>query len=86
MKLLAFFLGVALAGCASQPEQQYAWAKKDGTQQDFQMSAGQCEAHALSILGATNVRGLEIYLACMRGKGWNYVQRQHLPGSATVAR
>jgi hypothetical protein len=64
-----------LAGCASPGH--YAWERIDGaspTAQWLYMDKGQCEAMAVGATGNEN-RQVEVFVACMRGKGWRFVQR-----------
>lgn len=74
-----YLVVLLLAGCATQPQAQYRWAKLDGTQatqQEFERASGQCEAQALqSHPGHSIERGVQIFGACMRGMGWVLVER-----------
>lgn len=66
------------AGCAAQPLTQYQWVKigGGGTHDELQMASGQCEAQALqSHPGISVERGVQVFGACMRGKGWVLVER-----------
>ena len=67
-----------LASCATQPPKQFQWVKISGggTQEEFLMAQGACEAQALqSHPGISVERGVQIYGACMRSKGWVLVER-----------
>jgi hypothetical protein len=66
-------LVLLLAGCASQPSTQYRWV--GGNPATFDQDAAACEAQALSVPFVTNERGVAIYGACMRSRGWNLVER-----------
>ena len=75
---MRYLFVLLLASCATQPPKQYQWVKLTGggSQEEFQMAQGQCEAQALqSHPGISVERGVQIYGACMRGKGWVLVER-----------
>lgn len=72
MRSVLFVLIVA--GCAAQPQQRYRWVHASGDG-DFEAAFGQCEAQALSSHPAIpQQRGVAIFGACMRGKGWHLVR------------
>lgn len=65
-----------LAGCAARPAVEYRWvADRPTNRAEFERDFGQCEAQALAHPGTPMQRGMEIFAACMRGKGWSYVQQ-----------
>jgi len=59
----AVLAATILVGCATQ-----YWRKPGGTEEDFRMDQGQCQAQALSAPNPQNQPW--IYNSCMRGKGW----------------
>jgi hypothetical protein len=65
-----------IAGCTFAPEKQYGWVNSAGSNNDqLQRDFGQCETQALSVTGVSTQRGVSIFGACMRGKGWTLVER-----------
>lgn len=66
-------LVLLLAGCATQPAPQYRWA--GGNPATFDRDAAVCEGQALSVPFVTTERGVAIYGACMRSRGWYLVDR-----------
>ena len=75
---MRYLFVLLLASCATQPPKQYQWVKINGggTQEEFLMAQGACEAQALqSHPGISVERGVQIYGACMRSKGWVLVER-----------
>jgi hypothetical protein len=67
-KLLCIAL-LAMAGCA-QTEQ--VW---EGGSGNFSMDQGQCQAQAFGVPGASTMQVALVYNSCMRGKGWQLVER-----------
>lgn len=67
------YLLVLLAGCATQ-QASYYWHREGATQVERQMDAGQCEAQGLSATRDPE-RLTHIYLSCMKGKGWQLLER-----------
>ena len=65
----------ALAGCAA--PSALVWQRVDAaspTPQWLYMDKGQCESMAVAATANEN-RQVEVFAACMRGKGWRLVQR-----------
>lgn len=73
MKQLTCMLAVLLSACATQPEQ--VWHKAGSSEQQFDMDKGQCNAQAFSIPGGSLMQIAIVQNSCMRGKGWNLVNR-----------
>lgn len=71
----AIVLVAVLAGCA--PPKQYQWLSDSGASRaQFERDFGQCEAYAVANSPSyATQRGVEIFGACMRGKGWSLVER-----------
>jgi len=66
-------LAALVVGCAPQP--QYRWVHSSGANQaQFEMDHGFCEAQALSATKEIE-RGVAIFGACMRSKGWHLIER-----------
>lgn len=71
---MRYFVLLLLAGCASEGETQYRWAKPGSDRQAYEMESSQCEQAALTATKEVE-RGVSIFGACMRGKGWTLVER-----------
>jgi len=72
------FACLLVAGCAAQPRPQYQWLHDSGAADRAQLNrdSGACEAQALSTHPGLPVdRGIGVFVACMRGKGWRLVER-----------
>ena len=63
---------LVLASCSStQPQYRWAGANPATFDRDF----ASCEQAALSVPLVNNERGVAIFGACMRSKGWHLVQQ-----------
>jgi hypothetical protein len=74
--ICAIVISAAIAGCASQPEQQWVWYKQGATQADFETDHGYCTAQAF---GNGNVSVMQVAIvqnACLKGRGWRQVPAQ----------
>lgn len=73
--IACLFVLLLFGGCATQPQKQYQWVHSGGAaREQLQADHGQCEAQALSATKEIQ-RGVAIFGACMRGKGWNLIER-----------
>lgn len=63
---------LALAGCATTEQ---VWDKPGAGNREFSMDQGQCQAQAFGTPFATNMQVALVYNSCMRGKGWDLVER-----------
>lgn len=66
---------LVLTACAAPAH--LAWERVDAaspTPQWLYMDKGQCESMAVAATANEN-RQVEVFVACMRGKGWRLVQR-----------
>lgn len=62
----------AIAGCATT---ERVWMREGSTDQEFYMDRGQCQAQAFGIPGVTTFQAALVFTSCMRGKGWESVER-----------
>lgn len=72
------FVVLLVAGCATQPQQQYVWRHDSGVsnQMQFNRDDGQCQAQALATHPLMPIeQGVHLFGACMAGKGWRLVPR-----------
>ena len=73
MKYLVVLLMVA--GCASRPTPQYYWHKAGATQRELSIEGAQCQSNAYSVPFAPVQQQLHVYMTCMIGKGWQFLER-----------
>ena len=66
-----------LGACASPPQRQYVWLHDSGgSRMQYERDYGACEAQALSSHPYGSVeRGVSLFGACMRSRGWRLVER-----------
>lgn len=67
---MKYLFVLLLAGCAT-PEK--VWYRAGGTDQQFEMDKGQCQAQAFGATGMYSMQVALIYNSCMRGRGWQLV-------------
>lgn len=71
MKAIAIVL--LLVGCATT---ERLWEKPGAGQRDYSVDSGQCQAQAYgSSPGMVPLQIAVIFNGCMRGKGWDLVER-----------
>jgi hypothetical protein len=68
MRLILCAVAAALAGCATT---ERVWEGGG----NFDMDQGQCQAQAFGTPFASNMQVALVYNSCMRGKGWQLVER-----------
>ena len=71
------FVVLLVAGCATQPQQQYVWRHDSGVsnQMQFDRAYGHCQAQALANPFMQVEQGLHLFQGCMAGNGWQLVPR-----------
>lgn len=69
---MRYLIVLLLAACAAPP--RLSWQRAGATEMQLYMDKGQCESMAVAATGYEN-RQVEIFAACMRGKGWQLVAR-----------
>ena len=69
---MRYFVFILLAGCAQQATSQYRWAGGHPSTLDRDLAT--CEQQTLSVPFISNERGVAIFGACMRARGWHLVQ------------
>lgn len=74
MKLVfaAAALAALTAGCATT---ERVWVRQGSTEQEFYMDRGLCQAQAFGVSGVTTFQAALVFASCMRGKGWESVER-----------
>lgn len=65
-----------VAACRTVPEPRYLWTHDTGARDRVMLDRdfGYCEAQALANPFMTTERGMQIFMACMAGRGWRLVQ------------
>jgi len=64
-------VAASLTGCASMQRTEQVWEGSG----NFNMDQGQCQAQAFGTPGAGSLQIALVYNSCMRGKGWQLVER-----------
>jgi uncharacterized protein YceK len=72
MKALLIAFAVVLSGCSaiSAATRPASYGKPNTTSADFDADKGQCSAQAYSISNPYPGQIMQVFDACMKGKGW----------------
>jgi hypothetical protein len=68
LRIAAASVAFALSACST------TWVRPGGTQDDYERESAQCEAMAAG--NPNGVAAIQVYYACMRGKGWKKAEKQ----------